>query len=175
MSPDSILKDDINRANKAQQEKNKSENQIVAKEFEQQIKPNNKPSSVVSQIKLKSACLLATKSDIDELDFSKSVCYVFVCKEALFSFEDVPSSLPPAVTNILQEFADVFPQDVPPGLPPIRGIEHQIDLIPGASLPNRAPYRTNPEETKEIMRQVQELLDKVIYANPLVLVLFLLF
>ena len=109
---------------------------------------------------MKSACLLATKSDIDDLDFSKSVCYAFVCKEALFSFEDVPSSLPPAVTNILQEFADVFPQDVPPGLPPIRGIEHQIDLIPGASLPNRAPYRTNPEETKEIMRQVQELLDK---------------
>ena len=83
-----------------------------------------------------------------------------MCKEALFSFEDVPSSLPPAVTHILQEFADVFPQDVPPGLPPIQGIEHQIDLIPGASLPNRAPYRTNPEETKEIMRQVQELLDK---------------
>ena len=132
----------------------------MAKEFEQQMKPNNKPSSVASEIKLKSACLFATKSDIDELDFSKSVCYAFVCKEALFSFEDVPSSLPPAVTNILQEFADVFPQDVPPGLPPIRGIEHQIDLIPGASLPNRAPYRTNPEETKEIMRQVQELLDK---------------
>jgi hypothetical protein len=35
---------------------------------------------------------------------------------------------------------------------------HQIDLIPGASLPNRAAYRTNPEETKEIQRQVQELL-----------------
>ena len=46
------------------------------------------------------------------------------------------------------------------GLPPIQGIEHQIDLIPDASLPNHAPYRTNPEETKEIMRQVQELLDK---------------
>src|SRR4051812_10709340 len=160
MTPDSILKDDINRANKAKQEQNKSENQIVAKEFQQQMKPNNKPSSVASEIKLKSACLFATKSDIDDLDVSKSVCYAFVCKEVLFSFEDVPSSLPPAVTNILQEFADVFPQDVPPGLPPIRGIEHQIDLIPGASLPNRAPYRTNPEETKEIMRQVQELLDK---------------
>jgi hypothetical protein len=49
---------------------------------------------------------------------------------------------------------------VPPGLPPNRGIEHQIDLIHGASLPNRAPYRTNPEETKEIQRQVQELLNK---------------
>src|SRR3954467_2953509 len=124
------------------------------------MKPNNKPSSVAYEIKLKSACLLATKSDTDELDFSKSVCYAFVCNEALFSFEDLPPSLPPVVTNILHEFTDVFPQDVPPGLPPIRGIEHQIDLIPGASLPNRAPYRTNPEETKEIMRQVQELLDK---------------
>ena len=74
MTPDSILKDDINRANKAKQEKNKSENQIVAKEFEQQMQPNNnKQSSVASEIKLKSACLLATKSHIDDLDFSKSV------------------------------------------------------------------------------------------------------
>ncbi|WVZ90355.1 LOW QUALITY PROTEIN: hypothetical protein U9M48_036664, partial [Paspalum notatum var. saurae] len=69
-------------------------------------------------------------------------------------------SLPPAVANILQDYSDVFPSDIPPGLPPVRGIEHQIDLIPGASLPNRAPYRTNPEETKEIQRQVQDLLDK---------------
>jgi hypothetical protein len=41
----------------------------------------------------------------------------------------------------------------------VRGIEHQIDLILGATLPNRAAYRTNPEETKKIQRQVQELLD----------------
>jgi hypothetical protein len=27
-------------------------------------------------------------------------------------------------------------------------------------LPNRAAYRTNPEETKEIQRQVQDLLDR---------------
>ena len=160
MSPEHIMKDDIARASKEKQDLHKSENQIVAKEFEQHNKPNKSSSSVASEIKLKSGCLLATKSDITDLDITTSVCYAFVCKEVLFSFEDMPSSLPPAVINILQEFADVFPQDVPPGLPPIRGIEHQIDLIPGASLPNRAPYRTNPEETKEIMRQVQELLDK---------------
>jgi hypothetical protein len=40
------------------------------------------------------------------------------------------------------------------------GIEHQIDFIPGATLPNRAPYHTNPEETNEIQKQVQALLDK---------------
>jgi hypothetical protein len=41
----------------------------------------------------------------------------------------------------------------------VRGIEHKIDLIPGASLPNRAAYRINPDETKKIQRQVQDLLD----------------
>jgi hypothetical protein len=39
------------------------------------------------------------------------------------------------------------------------GIEHQIDLILGASLLNCAPYH-NPEETKEIQGQFQELLNK---------------
>jgi hypothetical protein len=62
--------------------------------------------------------------------------------------------IPPAVANLLQEYTDVFPKDLPPGLPPLRDIEHQIDLITGAQLPNRAPYRTNPDETKEIQRQV---------------------
>ncbi|KAK1646462.1 hypothetical protein QYE76_064267 [Lolium multiflorum] len=53
----------------------------------------------------------------------------------------------------MTEFSDVFLEEVPAGLPSLHGIEHQTDLIPGASLPNRAPYRTNPEETKEIQKQ----------------------
>jgi hypothetical protein len=57
--------------------------------------------------------------------------------------------IPPAVADLLQKYADVFSKDLPPGLPPLRGIEHQIDLIPGAQLPNRAPYRTNPDETRD--------------------------
>jgi hypothetical protein len=57
---------------------------------------------------------------------------------------------PPAIANILQEYADVFPKDLPSGLPPLCGIEHRIDLIPGTQLPNHTPYRTNPDEAKEI-------------------------
>src|ERR1041385_4237478 len=68
--------------------------------------------------------------------------------------------LSPGVSNVLQDYDDVFPAAVPAGLPPLRGIEHQIDLIPGATLHNRAPYMTNPQETKEIQQQVQALLDK---------------
>jgi hypothetical protein len=60
----------------------------------------------------------------------------------------------------LQDYADVFPKELPPGLPPICGIEHQINLILGTQLRNRAPYHTNPDETKEIQRQVQASLDK---------------
>ena len=42
----------------------------------------------------------------------------------------------------------MFLEEMPIGLPPIRGIEHQIDFIPGAAIPNRPVYRTNPSETK---------------------------
>ncbi|RDX96627.1 hypothetical protein CR513_20685, partial [Mucuna pruriens] len=58
------------------------------------------------------------------------------------------------------EFTDVFPNEVSHGLPPLRGIEHQIDLILGCPIPNRPTYRTNLEETKKIQKQVNELLEK---------------
>ena len=60
----------------------------------------------------------------------------------------------------MQEFQDVVVKDMPTELPPLRGIEHQIDLVPGASLPNKPAYRTNPEETKELQWQVEDLLTK---------------
>ena len=46
----------------------------------------------------------------------------------------------------------MFPEDVLSGLPPIRGIEHQVDFIPVATIPNRLAYRCNPDETKELQR-----------------------
>ncbi|KAL2252887.1 UNVERIFIED_CONTAM: Retrovirus-related Pol polyprotein from transposon 17.6 [Sesamum indicum] len=78
----------------------------------------------------------------------------------MLNSNDLTSSLPSVVTSLLQDYEDVFPDEMPPGLPPIRGIEHQIDFIPGASLPNRPAYHTNPEETKEIQRQIQEWMAK---------------
>lgn len=50
---------------------------------------------------------------------------------------------------LMDEFKDVFPEEIPSGLPPIRGIEHQIDFQPGAILPNRPAYRLDlPGEYK---------------------------
>ena len=73
--------------------------------------------------------------------------FVLLYKDTLLSTSNLPYTLPSIVFDALQEYEDVFLDEVPPGLPPKRGIEHQIDLIPGAALPNRPPYRTNPEET----------------------------
>jgi hypothetical protein len=104
--------------------------------------------------------MLATKSELREVRNNPyQILFVLVNKDVLISPNDI-TSLPSVVADLLQGLEDVFPQETPAGLPPIQGIEHQIDLIPGAALPNRPPYRTNPEETKEIQRQVQELLDK---------------
>jgi cell division protein FtsN len=54
----------------------------------------------------------------------------------------------------------MFPNNVPSGLPPIRGIEHQIDFMPSVRIPNRPAYKSNPEEAKELQRQVEEFMIK---------------
>ncbi|KAI3753610.1 hypothetical protein L2E82_25669 [Cichorium intybus] len=61
--------------------------------------------------------------------------------------------------EIVRDFADVFPDDLP-GLPPNRQIEFVIDLVSGAKLIARAPYRLAPFEMEELKKQLQELLDR---------------
>ncbi|XP_010527522.1 PREDICTED: uncharacterized protein LOC104804857 [Tarenaya hassleriana] len=84
---------------------------------------------------------------------------LLVFKDQLSLRTETPT-LSPAISRLLERYSDVFPDEIPTGLPPIRGIEHQIDLVPGAPLSNRPAYRMNPEETKELEKQVQELLSK---------------
>jgi hypothetical protein len=94
--------------------------------------------------------MLATRSDLFIPTTVDAPYHALVCRQVLFSLNDITTPLPHAITNLFQEFKDIFSTEIPPGLLPLRGIGHQIDLILGATLPNRATYRTNPEETKEI-------------------------
>jgi hypothetical protein len=73
--------------------------------------------------------------------------FVLLYKYNFLFTNDLPSTLPSVVFEVLQEYKDVFLEEIPLGLPPKRGIEHQIDLVPHASLPNHTPYWTNLEET----------------------------
>ncbi|GJW97710.1 reverse transcriptase domain-containing protein [Tanacetum coccineum] len=58
--------------------------------------------------------------------------------------EDIP---------VVREFLEVFPEDLP-GLPPVRQVEFQIDLIPGTTPVARAPYRLAPSEMHELSNQL---------------------
>ncbi|GJR41673.1 putative reverse transcriptase domain-containing protein [Tanacetum coccineum] len=60
---------------------------------------------------------------------------------------------------IVSEFQDVFPEELP-GIPPIRDVEFNIELIPGAEPISKAPYRMAPIELKELKDQLQELLER---------------
>ncbi|KAK1601973.1 hypothetical protein QYE76_027078 [Lolium multiflorum] len=128
-------------------------------------KESERQKPYVSEMK---SVLLATKSEMREVHHNPSTTlhYVLICKGPSEETNDL-TNIPSSLLSLLKEFQDVFPDELPHGLPPLRGIEHRIDLIPGAPLPNRAAYRTNPEDTKEIQRQIQDLLAKGTIACPL--------
>nr|GEV56473.1 reverse transcriptase domain-containing protein [Tanacetum cinerariifolium] len=60
---------------------------------------------------------------------------------------------------VVREFPDVFLEELP-GLPPVRQVEFQIDLILGTTPVAHAPYRLAPSEMQELSNQLQELADR---------------
>ena len=66
----------------------------------------------------------------------------------------------PQVQELLQEYKDIFPDDLPKGLLPSRALEHHIELVPGAEPIARAPFRLSFGELQEMKKQLDELLEK---------------
>ncbi|XP_058764750.1 uncharacterized protein LOC131638219 [Vicia villosa] len=60
---------------------------------------------------------------------------------------------------VVKEFPEVFPDDITE-LPPKRGVEFAIDLVPGTRPISMAPYRMSASELAELKSQIGELLDK---------------
>ncbi|GJX98267.1 putative reverse transcriptase domain-containing protein [Tanacetum coccineum] len=63
------------------------------------------------------------------------------------------------IIRVVREFSEVFPEYLP-GLPPVRQVEFQIDLILGAAPVARAPYRLAHSKMQELSNQLQELADR---------------
>nr|GEX86777.1 putative reverse transcriptase domain, zinc finger, CCHC-type, aspartic peptidase domain protein [Tanacetum cinerariifolium] len=80
----------------------------------------------------------------------------------LLMIEENPVTVAASLSTVplLNEFKDVFPEEIPAGLPVIREIQNCIDFFPGASIPNKPTYRMNPKEFAELHWQVTKLLEK---------------
>ena len=63
--------------------------------------------------------------------------------------------------NLLYDFVDMVPDELPSELPPLKDIQYAIDLVPCSQLPNLPHYRMNPKEGEELNRQVEGLLERI--------------
>jgi hypothetical protein len=59
---------------------------------------------------------------------------------------------------MLEEFQDIMPKEMLEGLPPMRDIQHYIDLVLGASLPNLSHYRMSPKKNAILQEDVEGLI-----------------
>ena len=174
LTPSQVYEDQV-RLQKDTEQKKKSEKESEQKKKSEKESEQKKKLEKESEQKKESAKMqvnenlkenerktnfYARASEVKKALFLNKPMIVLLYKEALFNTNQLDTSLPSSIVSLLQEFEDVFPEEIPNGLPPIRGIEHQIDFVPGATIPNRPAYRSNPEETKELQKQVGELMEK---------------
>ncbi|XP_039013228.1 uncharacterized protein LOC120142797 [Hibiscus syriacus] len=72
--------------------------------------------------------------------------------------DDNLGTVPKNVQEVLRDFEDVIPGELPKELPPRRLVDHEIELIPGVKPPAKCPYRMSPPELAELRKQLDELL-----------------
>ena len=141
MSPSQVIAD-----KKATHRGDHSERASHQKESERH-KPKSNTSTICEN---KNLVLFSTKSEIRGVceNPSSVLHYVLVCKDNAPQ-TNTSHTLPLVLSSLLQEFQDVFPHELSPGLPPLRVIEHRIDLIPRAPLPNKAPTVSTLKKPKK--------------------------
>ena len=73
-------------------------------------------------------------------------------------FQGCDTKLKSDLYEVVNQYDEMFKE--PKGLPPKRGIQHEIQLQQDCPLPNIGMYRMSVMENAEIKKQIQELLDK---------------
>jgi len=90
---------------------------------------------------------MLTRKSLEKVFHVEQPSYHLLCKRTVSCTTTSlkHKKLSTLLEKILRECEDVFPKEGPKGLPNFRGIEHQIELVPMASLLNRPAYTTNPQ------------------------------
>jgi hypothetical protein len=137
MTPQQIYAENLQKSSKvkvqSEEEKEKKKMSALHKSVSESHKQNMRERKKGRGDNL---VMIATKSEMRDVRNNPNQNFVvLVYKDTLLSANDL-TYIPSVVTHVLQEYIDVFLEETPAELPPLRGIEHQIDLVPGVSLPN---------------------------------------
>ena len=87
-----------------------------------------------------------TMSQFTQAMQEKKMVFMLITREKKQGDNNSPMEL----SDLLNEFQDIMPAEIPNQLPPMREIQHAIDLIPGSTLPNVPHYRMSPTENEEL-------------------------
>ena len=74
-----------------------------------------------------------------------------ICSEA-------PKAIQRELNQLLEEFKELFHEQLPKGRPPKREVEFEIKTEEGAVPLNKPPYRLSPKEHEELQAQIDDLL-----------------
>ncbi|BBN70208.1 hypothetical protein Prudu_1446S001400 [Prunus dulcis] len=125
------------------------------------LKPSNlaiKPTKDVQPtLSIKEKALEHRLSILSPVDFAHElqetrVVFALLLKPAS---DYTPTPLAEPIQQLLTKFSNVILDDLPDDLPPVREIQHAINLVPGLQIPNLPHYRMNPPERAELNRQIQ--------------------
>lgn len=101
--------------------------------------------------------VLGEKEIVRTLKESNDEGYALVVKpKDPINYEPIPNEF----KDNLNKYSEITKKELPFALPPLGTITHQIDFIPGASFPNKAPYKMTLDQNDEISIQVQVMLEK---------------
>ena len=127
LTPEKILKDDLKRKQR------ESENQLrVSHKHSEGVfpKPNKTPHLQRTEPKGKEGLvMMARKGDLKELSEPNAIFFVLLNKDNFLSTNDLPSTLPSAVFDVLQEYDDVFPRKYHQGCHQREGLNNKSTLF----------------------------------------------
>lgn len=114
----------------------------------------NKINGSTSKVEKNMLTISNTSSEFIEDLKEANFCAALIVKCKKHSTTEAPTE----IQGLLSEFQGILGE--PQHLPPMRTIQHRIDLIPGANLPNLPHYRMSPKEHAILKEKVEELLQK---------------
>jgi hypothetical protein len=72
---------------------------------------------------------------------------------------DAGAELQKQVQDVLDRYPEVFDESLLQGVPPSRGVEHEIHIVPGKEPRKASPYRLSFAETEELKKQLTQLIE----------------